>query len=222
MNGRFVASLVAVLALAGCATTTTPASASLPPASAAVSPTPSTAASPVGISTAPTASTAPTVAPATPSPTPVPPFRLTSAVFAEGGSIPRAYTCDGTDVSPALAWTGVPDGTKALVLVVEDPDAGGFAHWLVLDMDPGRSKLGRGAGTPASSSLLQGINDFGRIGWNGPCPPSGEHRYRFTLYALVAPLGLDGDPGAGRVRSALAGAHVLGHAVLLGRYRRGG
>lgn len=221
MNGRLAIALAAVVVvLAGCGPA--PSVSSTPSASPeTTSPTPSTAASPAGISTAPTASTVPTVAPATPSPTPVPPFRLTSAVFAEGGSIPRAYTCDGTDVSPALAWTGVPDGTKALVLVVDDPDAGGFAHWLVLDMDPGRSRLGRGAGTPAWAQQ-QGVNDFGRVGWGGPCPPSGEHRYRLTLYALVAPLGLDGDPGAGRVRSALAGAHVLGKAGLLGRYRRGG
>lgn len=221
MNGRFVVSLVAlVLALAGCAATA-PASASLPPASAAVSPTPSAAASSVVPSIAPSASTVPTAAPATPSPTPVPPFRLTSAAFEAGGSIPRAYTCDGADVSPALAWSGVPAGAEALVLVVDDPDAGGFAHWLVVDMDPGRSRLGRGAGTPAWAQQ-QGVNDFGRVGWGGPCPPSGEHRYRFTLYALAAPLGLDGEPGAGRVRSALVGAHVLGKAGLLGRYGRGG
>lgn len=218
MNHRLALAVVAlVLALAGCAAappvTFTPSSApASPPLSAPVT---------ASASGSPTAS--PTSAPSpTSTPTPVPPFQLTSGAFAGGATIPRAYTCDGADTSPDLAWTGAPTGTTALVLVVDDPDAGGFAHWLVLDMAPDRSSLARGAGTPASSALRQGTNDFGRVGWGGPCPPSGEHRYRFTLYALAAPLGLDGSPRAAPVRSALAGATVLGRAVLLGRYRRGG
>jgi Raf kinase inhibitor-like YbhB/YbcL family protein len=231
MNGRLAIALAAVVVvLAGCgpapsapsapsASSPAPATASPTPATsptAVVSPSGSTTATPGPTSTgspAPTASAAPT---------PTPPFRLASGAFAAGGSIPSTFTCDGRDVSPELAWTGVPAETKALVLVVEDPDAGGFAHWLVLDMPPGRSKLDRGAGIPASSALSQGTNDFGRMGWGGPCPPSGVHRYRFTLYALAAPLGLGGSPRAARVRSAVSGATVLGHAVLVGRYGRGG
>ncbi len=152
----------------------------------------------------------------------MPAFTLSSSAFVAGGSIPRRFTCDGEDVSPDLAWDGVPVGTAALVLVVDDPDASGFVHWLVLDVSgslSGALPLGVSA---SPDSPRQGINDFGRLGWGGPCPPSGEHRYVFTLYALAAPLGLPGTPRAAAVRSALAGAVVNGTAVLEARYRRGG
>ena len=117
-------------------------------------------------------------------------FNLTSSAVTAGGSIPRAYTCDGANTSPELAWNGAPAGTAALVLVVDDPDAGGFVHWLVLDL-PGAEHGTLAAGIPPSATTpRQGTNDFGHAGWSGPCPPSGEHRYTFTLYALAAPLGL--------------------------------
>jgi Raf kinase inhibitor-like YbhB/YbcL family protein len=159
------------------------------------------------------------------SPTPeatMPDFALTSTAFAAGASIPRRFSCDGEDVSPDLAWAGAPAGTAALVLVVDDPDARGFVHWLVLDITgslSGALPLGVSASPDAPA---QGTNDFGRIGWGGPCPPSGEHRYTFTLYALSAPLGIAGAPRARDVRAALARAQVLGTAVLSARYRRGG
>ncbi len=149
------------------------------------------------------------------------PFTLTSTSFAAGGSIPRRFTCDGDDVSPDLAWDGAPDGAVMLALLVEDPDANGFVHWTVIDIDGSQSgalPLGVSASPDAPR---QGTNDFGRIGWGGPCPPSGTHRYTFTLYALAAPLGLAGTPVGDAVRTALAGAQVLGTAVLEGRYRRG-
>jgi hypothetical protein len=152
----------------------------------------------------------------------MPEFTLTSTAFAAGDAIPRRFTCDGEDVSPDLAWTGAPDGTAALALVVDDPDARGWVHWLVLDL-PGSASgsIPRDVGT-GSNAPAQGRNDFGRTGWGGPCPPSGTHRYAFTLYALGAPLGLHGTPDGGDVRKALAKARVLDKAVLEGRYKRGG
>ena len=107
------------------------------------------------------------------------------------------------------------------MLVVDDPDAGGFVHWLVLDMPPDHASLARGAGK-AGGSVQQGTNGFGSAAWGGPCPPSGDHHYRFTLYALAAPLGLHGAPGVGPVREALGHAKVLGRAVVNAHYRRGG
>ena len=147
-------------------------------------------------------------------------FELTTGAFPAGGAIPTTFTCDGDDVSPDIAWTGAPDGTGALVLVVDDPDASGFVHWIVFDMtgsDSGALPLGVSASPEAPP---QGTNDFGRIGWAGPCPPSGEHRYRFTLTALADPLGLAGAPNARELRDAMRGASVLGSASLEGTYRR--
>ena len=150
------------------------------------------------------------------------PFTLTSTAFTPGGEIPRTFTCDGEDVSPDLAWAGAPDASRALVLVVDDPDANGFVHWLVYDMtgsETGALPLGVSASPDAPP---QGTNGFGRIGWGGPCPPSGEHRYRFTLTALAAPLVLEGAPRADAIRAAIAAATVVGTATLEGRSRRAG
>jgi hypothetical protein len=152
----------------------------------------------------------------------MPDFQLTSTAFDAGGSIPRRFTCDGEDGSPDLAWSGAPDGTGALVLIVDDPDANGFVHWIVYDMtgtDTGALPTGISSSPEAPP---QGTNSFGRIGWSGPCPPSGVHRYVFTLTALAQPLGLSGAPKADAVRAAIAKGHVLGTATLEARYRRGG
>jgi Raf kinase inhibitor-like YbhB/YbcL family protein len=149
-------------------------------------------------------------------------LRLTSTAFAAGGAIPATYTCDGEDVSPDLEWEGVPASAGALVLVVDDPDANGFIHWIVYDLTASeRGALAR-AVSESPDAPPQGTNDFGRVGWGGPCPPSGEHRYRFTLSALAAPLELEGAPGGADLRQALAGATVVGSAVLEATYRRGG
>ena len=190
------------------------------------SPAPATA----GTSSTPSTTTGSSATPASPSPTGAPeatpapgPFTLTSSAFAEGGPIPKAQTCDGADRSPPLAWTGVPAGAGALVLVVDDPDARDFVHWLVLDLPadaaptPGSLPGDIAAG---ASSPQQGRNDFGRVGWGGPCPPSGTHHYRFTLSALAAPLGLGGHPDGSAVRQALRGATVIGRARLTGTYHR--
>jgi Raf kinase inhibitor-like YbhB/YbcL family protein len=152
----------------------------------------------------------------------MPDFVLTSTAFDPGGPIPRRYTCDGEDGSPDLEWSGAPDGTGALTLLVDDPDARGWVHWIVLDMaGSSTGALARGAGV-SPDAPAQGRNDFGRIGWGGPCPPSGTHRYAFTLYALAQPLGLPGQPDGAAVRKALEHAEVIGTAVLEGTYRRGG
>ena len=148
------------------------------------------------------------------------PFALTSTAIPAGGEIPRRFTCDGEDTSPDLAWSGAPDGTNALALVVDDPDASGFTHWIVYDMtgsDSGALPLGVSASPDAPP---QGTNDFGTVGWRGPCPPSGEHRYRFRLYALAAPLRFSGAPNGRTFRAALDKASVLGTATLEARYRR--
>ena len=114
----------------------------------------------------------------------------------------------------------MPADAGALVLVVDDPDARDFVHWLVLDLPPDASGSLPGDIAPAASSPHQGRNDFGRVGWGGPCPPSGTHHYRFTLSALAAPLALGGHPDGSAVRAALRSATVLGRARLTGTYRR--
>jgi hypothetical protein len=112
-------------------------------------------------------------------------MKLISSAFTDGEAIPARFTCDGPDVSPPLAWTDVPDGTAALALTVVDPDARGFVHWVLLNIPGELRELPEGKGDELGTP---GRNGFGRSGWGGPCPPSGQHRYAFTLYALSAPL----------------------------------
>jgi len=142
---------------------------------------------------------------------------ITSGAFAEGDTIPRRHTCEGEDVSPPLAWTGVPEGTRSLALIVDDPDApvGTFTHWLAWGIDPGGT-LAEGEAAPR-----EGRNDFGEVGYRGPCPPPGHgrHRYFFRLYALDTELDL--EPGASRdeLERSLEG-HALETAELMGGYER--
>ncbi len=145
-------------------------------------------------------------------------LRLTSPVFVDGAAIPSRYTCDGANVSPPLAWSGAPDATAGFALLVTDPDARGFVHWVATDIPLTARGLVEGASGTASAGR-EGRNDFGRPGWGGPCPPSGTHRYVFELFALSAPLGLPGFPSAADVRRAMAG-RVLAEARLTGTYRR--
>ena len=144
-------------------------------------------------------------------------FVLSSPAFADGGSIPRRHSCDGPDLSPPLAWTGAPAGTVAFALVVEDPDARNFVHWIVAGVAGDASRLPEGA--PSAGPPDQGRNDFGRRAWGGPCPPSGTHRYVFTLYALAKTPALPSQASAADLRRAIAGS-VLGEARLTGTYRR--
>jgi Raf kinase inhibitor-like YbhB/YbcL family protein len=141
---------------------------------------------------------------------------LSSDAFADGGAIPAPYICDGEDVSPPLAWSAAPDEVGAYALVVRDPDAGGFVHSVLTDIPDDISALPEGQGDTIG---IPGRNDFGRVGWGGPCPPSGEHRYEFRLYALSAPLELEGAPTADDVERAL-GSHVMAEGSLTGVYAR--
>ena len=141
-------------------------------------------------------------------------MELTSDTFADGEAIPAKHTCDGEDISPPLAWSDVPDGTGAFVLIVDDLDAGGFVHWVLTDIPADAQALPEGQGDEIGQP---GANDFGRSGWGGPCPPSGEHRYAFTLYALPAPLGDVSNADAVRGR---AQAEALARATLTGTYTR--
>lgn len=146
------------------------------------------------------------------------PFALASSAFAPGASIPSRYTCDGPDVSPPLAWTGTPAGTAAFMLVVDDPDAHGFIHWVVADLPPTTASLSEGASGHVAPAV-EGRNGFGKIGWGGPCPPSGTHHYRFTLVALSAPIGVARGVTAAQARSAAAGK-AIAQAELVGTYHR--
>ncbi|MDH4177289.1 MAG: YbhB/YbcL family Raf kinase inhibitor-like protein [Thermoleophilia bacterium] len=142
---------------------------------------------------------------------------LTSTAFVGGDPIPARHSCDDADLSPGLAWSGLPEGTASLALLVDDPDApgGSFTHWLAWDLDPAAGELPEGA-----AALADGRNGFGGRGYRGPCPPrGGPHQYLFRLYALDAPLSL--EPGADKAafQAALAG-HVLGAGELTGTYER--
>lgn len=140
---------------------------------------------------------------------------LTSTAFAEGASIPVRYTCDGDGVSPPLALTGLPEGTAALALVMEDPDApsGTYVHWVAYDVEP-RREVPEDVGTLGTG----GINDAGSTGYAPPCPPGPGHRYVFEVYALDGPLGLPAASDAATLRAAMDG-HVLAAGRLVGRYR---
>jgi Raf kinase inhibitor-like YbhB/YbcL family protein len=143
-------------------------------------------------------------------------FKITSTAFSEGKAVPKRFTCDGENVSPPLAWTGAPAGTKAYALILDDPDApsGLFTHWIVFNLPASTHSLPEAA-KPAG----QGTNDFGKPGYGGPCPPKGTHRYFFHLYALKDELsGLKG-PNRQQIDAALKG-HVIGEARLMGTYQR--
>lgn len=144
---------------------------------------------------------------------------------AEGAIVDTRFTCDGEDISPRLAWTGVPEGAQELALAVDDPDAPGgtFTHWLVYGLDPSIDRLVRhGEGRTGYAPLVvrEGKNDFGNTGYGGPCPPKGsEHRYVFRLLALDAPIGL--EEGAGREEfDEAVRPRVLAEARLTARYAR--
>ena len=147
-------------------------------------------------------------------------FALESGAFQHAQAIPSRHTCEGEDTSPALRWTSIPDETRALALVVDDPDAPGgvFAHWIAWGLDPGADGLGEGEAAPS-----EGRNDFGTLGYRGPCPPPGHgrHRYLFRLYALDGELELRSGASKPELERAIEG-HVLTTAELVGTYERRG
>lgn len=152
------------------------------------------------------------------------PLQLTSAAFTEGSPIPAHYTCDGRDVSPPLRWSGAPEGVRSFALIADDPDApaGTWVHWVLYDLPAGASELPEGV--PPAESVAgggrQGRNDFGRLGYGGPCPPRGRpHRYFFKLYALDTELDLPPRATKQAVERAMRG-HILAEGQLMGTYQR--
>lgn len=134
----------------------------------------------------------------------MPGFVLRSPSLSPDGSIPSKYSCDGQDVSPALEWSGAPAETAYLALIVDDPDARDFVHWVVYNMTGSASGMLPEAYSASPDAPPQGRNGFGRIGYGGPCPPSGTHRYRFTLYALSDAVDLPATPSADQLRQAMS------------------
>jgi Raf kinase inhibitor-like YbhB/YbcL family protein len=145
-------------------------------------------------------------------------LQVRSNAFQDGDEIPQQYTCDGAGVSPQLAWSGAPAETQAFALLVTDPDARNYVHWVVTDIPAVATMIDEGAsGTDVGGT--EGTNSGGGVGWTGPCPPSGTHRYVFSVYALDAALGLPVTPDAAALRDALQ-SHVLAEGQLSGRYTR--
>jgi len=150
-------------------------------------------------------------------------MQITSAVFVEGGMIPPKYTCDGQDISPPLEWKELPANAKSLALIVDDPDApmGTWVHWVMHNIPSDLVKLPEDVRPEKESKngIRQGMNSWPRIGYGGPCPPGGTHRYYFKLYALDAVLDL--APGATKAQliQAMTG-HILSEAMLMGKYKR--
>ena len=151
-------------------------------------------------------------------------FIFESAAFKNGDNIPQKFTCEGADVSPHLRWGDIPAGTKSLTLIADDPDApvGTWVHWVMYDMEPLVTELQEGI---AKSEELpgigkQGINDFRKVGYGGPCPPPGKpHRYYFKLYALDTRLNLKTKATKQDVEQAMQG-HILAQTELMGKYKR--
>jgi Raf kinase inhibitor-like YbhB/YbcL family protein len=152
---------------------------------------------------------------------------ITSSAFSHNGEIPKRYTCDGDDVSPDLAWSGVPEGTKSLVLIVDDPDAPDpaapqmtWVHWVLYNIPPDATALSEAvAPTALPAGTREGLNDWKRTGYGGPCPPIGRHRYFHKLYALDAVLPDLGRPSKAKLEKAMEG-HILEQAELIGTYKR--
>ncbi len=147
---------------------------------------------------------------------------LTSPAFEQGVAIPRQYTCQGEDISPALAWTGAPSGTQSFALIMDDPDAPRetWVHWVVFNLPA--EQTGLPAAVVPDADLgggIQGRNSWRANGYGGPCPPSGTHRYFFTLYALDTVLSLDESATKADVLAAMQG-HILAEAQLMGTYQQ--
>ncbi len=160
-------------------------------------------------------------------PEPAMTMKLTATAFAHEAAIPARFTCDGANVSPALAWSGVPAGAKSLALVITDPDAPDpkapkttWVHWVLYDIPVSATGLREAvAAKGLPQGTLEGSNDWGRTGYGGPCPPIGRHRYVHTLYALDVVLAELEDPTRAKLLTAMH-SHVLATAELIGTYQR--
>jgi len=154
-------------------------------------------------------------------------FVVSSPAFADGASIPSKYTCDGGDLVPPLAWRGIPEGTRSLALVIVDPDVPdpaapvrSWVHWVVYAIPPGTEGIAESqADNALPRGAKEGLNDWKRTRYGGPCPPIGKHRYYFRLYALDATLDALESPTKTDLETAMDG-HVLRSAVLVGTYER--
>ena len=152
---------------------------------------------------------------------------LTSTAFHHNGEIPSRHTCDGEDISPPLAWSGVPAGAKSLVLIIDDPDAPDpkaprmtWVHWVLYNIPPATTRLPEAmAAKNLPKGTLEGVNDWKRTGYGGPCPPIGRHRYIHKLYALDTVLPDMGRPTKAKVESAMRG-HILSQTEMVGTYQR--
>jgi Raf kinase inhibitor-like YbhB/YbcL family protein len=150
-------------------------------------------------------------------------MEIKSSAFGSGEMIAAKYTCDGADFSPPLEWAGSPAGTRSFALICDDPDApmGTWVHWVIYDIPPTATMLAEGITREKDlpGGGTQGINDFRKIGYGGPCPPGGTHRYFFKLYALDTMLGLKPGITKDQLLKAMRG-HILAEAQLMGTYRR--
>ncbi|MDF0645930.1 MAG: YbhB/YbcL family Raf kinase inhibitor-like protein [Nitrospira sp.] len=153
-------------------------------------------------------------------------MRLTSTAFNHQGSIPTVYTCEGNDISPPLAWTDVPAGAKSLTLIVDDPDAPDpaapqrtWVHWVLYDLPAANGGLSEGTKT-LPGGTKEGVNDWKRTGYGGPCPPIGRHRYFHKLYALDTVLPDLKQPTKAKLEEAMKG-HIIAEAQLMGTYQKG-
>jgi Raf kinase inhibitor-like YbhB/YbcL family protein len=144
-------------------------------------------------------------------------MKITSSVFQQGGNIPSKFTCDGADTSPPLQIQEVPPTAKSLVLIVDDPDApsGLFTHWIIWNISPQASTIAEGSAPKG----VEGMNDFGKSRYGGPCPPSGTHRYFFKIFALDKELDLPAGSKRAQLDAAMKG-HVIAQGELMGRYSR--
>jgi len=146
-------------------------------------------------------------------------MKLTSSAFENNQPIPTKYTCDGVNISPPLLISEVPVSAQSLALIVDDPDApaGDWVHWTVFNIDPVTTQITEGS-IPSGAS--EGMTDFGKATWGGPCPPSGTHHYQFKLYALDTKLDLKTSAGKSDLEKAMQ-SHILDQTVLVGLYSRG-
>lgn len=144
-------------------------------------------------------------------------MKITSPAFENNGKIPSKYTCDGENISPPLKFSEIPENTKSLVLIVDDPDApsGTWAHWIVYNIDPSVREVME---NDIPFGGIEGKTTSGNVSYEGPCPPSGTHRYFFKLYALDINLGIIGTPTKKDLEEAMKG-HILGESELIGLYR---
>ena len=155
-------------------------------------------------------------------------MELTSSAFAPNTDIPSLHTCEGSDLSPPLAWTGVPAETRSLALIVDDPDAPDpaapkmtWVHWVLYNLPPSTPGLAAGMTTTRlPASTREGLNDWQRTGYGGPCPPIGRHRYVFKLYALDTRLPVFWSATKATLEKAMQG-HILAHSELVGYYKKG-